>query len=224
MKRLLTMIKNAFKIAKLLSVDDSQDLRFGQVSMLGKEQKVMIFSPYGLMYNPPENSLALIWSQQGQESNGVAMADDPKNRTLKDLKPGEVALGNYLTGNYIKFDKDGLCTIIAEDLNIQITNDITITAENMDAQINSLTSLTTGDLEVNADLSIEMIAGTTFDMTATGAMALVAASIGMTSSGAATLTAPSFSQGGVNIGNTHIHSQGNDSDGDSEVDTGVPHS
>lgn len=29
---------------------------------------------------------------------------------------------------------------------------------------------------------------------------------------------------GVNISNTHIHSQGNDSDGDSEADTGVPHS
>ncbi len=29
---------------------------------------------------------------------------------------------------------------------------------------------------------------------------------------------------GTNIGETHIHSQGSDSDGDSEVDTGTPHS
>lgn len=29
---------------------------------------------------------------------------------------------------------------------------------------------------------------------------------------------------GVNVGSTHIHSQGNDGAGDSEVDTGVPHS
>lgn len=29
---------------------------------------------------------------------------------------------------------------------------------------------------------------------------------------------------GTNISDTHIHSQGNDSDGDSEIDTGYPHS
>ncbi len=45
-----------------------------------------------------------------------------------------------------------------------------------------------------------------------------------------TITAPtinivgSLTNNGVNIGGTHIHSQGSDSDGDTEVDTGVPHS
>lgn len=34
---------------------------------------------------------------------------------------------------------------------------------------------------------------------------------------------PKLMHNGVNIGDTHVHSQGNDSDGDSEVDTDPPH-
>ena len=37
------------------------------------------------------------------------------------------------------------------------------------------------------------------------------------------ITAGHFKHGGITIGNNHIHSQGTDSDGDSEQDTGVPH-
>lgn len=38
------------------------------------------------------------------------------------------------------------------------------------------------------------------------------------------ITAPTLTHNGTNIGDTHIHSQDADSDGDSEVDTGYPHS
>lgn len=37
------------------------------------------------------------------------------------------------------------------------------------------------------------------------------------------ITAGHVKHGGITIGNNHIHSQGADSDGDSEQDTGVPH-
>lgn len=206
MRRLITMLKNAFKIAKLLSVDDSGDLRFASVSMLGKTQKVLLFTPYGLMHKPPANSLALVWSQQSQESNGIAMADDPKNRPLKNLDPGEVALGNYLTQNFIYFDKDGLCTIAVDDLRITATNDIEMVANNITMQADN-------DLTIASDtMGIE--ATTTLDVDST--------QINVTASNVA-VTA-SLTNNGVNVGSTHIHSQGNDSGGDAEVDTGVPHS
>lgn len=191
MRRLITMIKNAFKIARLLSVDDSADLRFGSVSMLGKTQKVMIFSPYGLMHNPPSDSLALVWSQQGQESNGIGIADDPKNRTLKDLKSGEVAIGNYLTGAYIYFDENGKCTIAADDMDVLIQNDISLEAINM-------TTVCSGTFEVQA-VNINLIASANI-----------------------ALSAASVAHDGTNIGDDHYHSQGNDSGGSIEQDTGGP--
>jgi phage gp45-like len=122
MSAILNCIKNIFKIAKLLSVDDSDNLRFGMISTLGKNQKILIFSPYGLMHSPPADSMVLMWSQQGRESNGIGIADDPKNRTLKDLAEGEVALGNYLTGSYILFDQQGGCQIVSNSLTHNGTN------------------------------------------------------------------------------------------------------
>lgn len=185
MRSIITLIKNLFKAAKLLSVDDSGDLRFGLVSMLGKIQKVMIFSPYGLMHCPPDNCLAVVWSQQGQESNGIAMADDPAKRTIKNMAVGEVALGNYSTGNYIYFDKDGLCTLIVDDLSIQVSNDATIAGKNLTITMDQTVSITGADIQ---------------------------------------LTAPTLEHNTVNIGSTHKHSQGTDSAGDTEQDTGAPHS
>jgi len=109
---ILNMLKNIFKVAKLLSVDDSGDFQFATVSFSGKQQKVLMLKPYGLMSNPPVSSMVGLWSQQGQESNGIGIADDPKNRTLKDLEPGEVGLSNFSTGDYIFFDKDGNMSLI----------------------------------------------------------------------------------------------------------------
>jgi len=168
MKNIINCIKNIFKIAKLLSVDDTGNLRFYTVSFMGKQQKVLGFSPYGLMHKPPADSMVLLWSQQGQESNGIGIADDPRNRTLKDLKEGEVALGNYRTGHYIYFDENGLCTVVAKDLKFVIDDSV-------------------------------IIQGTDVEITST------------------TLT-----HNGTNIGDTHVHSQGSDSAGDSEVDTDGP--
>ena len=125
--KILNCIKNLFKVAKLLSVDDSGDLRFYTVSMLGKQQKVLGFTPYGLMTKPPDSSMVLLWSQQGQESNGIGIADDPKNRILKDLKKGEVALGNYTTTDYLYFDENGNLNVkVSNNLNINVGNNVNI--------------------------------------------------------------------------------------------------
>jgi phage gp45-like len=81
------------------------------ITTLGKTQKVLSFKPYGLMSSPPVNSIVGLWSQQAQESNGIGIADDPKNRPIKDMAEGEVALGNYVTGDYLYFDEDGVLDI-----------------------------------------------------------------------------------------------------------------
>lgn len=169
MKRIFNIIKNLFKIAKVLSVDDSGDFQYANVSFLGKTQKIMVFTPYGLISNPPANSLGLIWSQQGQESNGIGMADDPKTRPLKDLKEGESALVNHVTGDYVYLKENG-----------------------------DLKAIVSGNVEI----------------TASGNATLIATSVEITST--------TLAHNGTNIGNNHIHPQGNDSDGDTEQDTGGP--
>jgi hypothetical protein len=56
-------------------------------------------------------------SQQGQESNGIGTADDPKNRIFSNMEPGEVALGNYDTGASVYFNEDGKMITASPDTN-----------------------------------------------------------------------------------------------------------
>lgn len=174
---MIKAIRNFFKVARLIATMDDNDLRVANVQTMGKSQKVMLFTPYGLMHNPPENSMALVWSQQGHESNGIGMADDPANRTLKGLLPGEVAVGNYQTGAYILFDAQGSCKIHANNVKVE----------------------SAGTLMTSAVITT------------------------LTSSTSLSFAAPALDNNGTNIGDTHVHSQGNDSDGDTQQDTEVPH-
>ena len=103
----MRFIRNLFKVARLLATDDSGDMRIGTISAMGKEQSVFLFTPYGVMSHPPNDSMVMLWNQQGHESNGIGIADDPTNRILKDLAEGEFAVGNYLTGDYVLFNENG---------------------------------------------------------------------------------------------------------------------
>lgn len=214
MTQILTLLKNLFKIAKLLSVDDSGDLRFAMVSTMGKNQKMLLFSPYGLMHNPPLNSLTLAWSQQGQESNCIGMADDPKSRTLKDLKIGEVAMGNYLTGHHILFDEAGTCTLLTDDLNIIVNQTCTLTADQIDIQAANDITIAAKNLFIDVENDTSISSGTA-EIESASTLDLTAVNVDLAST--------SMQHNGVNIGGNHIHSQGLDSSGDTEQDTGVPH-
>lgn len=245
MKRLLNMVRNLFKAAKLLSINDAQDLRFGQVSFLGKEQRVMIFTPYGLMHNPPRNSLAIIWSQQAQESNSVGMADDPKNRTLKSLAEGEVALGNYLTDHYLYFDENGKATLVTDDLDVLVTDTTFLTTTDLDIEVSgdttiqsgSVTATVTNNCDVTANninltsiANMVLTAGGNLTLAATGVLGLSGATMSMSAGGASmgmsggtmSINSTGLQHNGTNIGDTHTHPQGSDSGGDTEQDTGGP--
>jgi len=132
---LLNLIRNAFKVARLLATDDSQDLQFATVKTLGTTRQISIIRPYGLMSHAPVDSMVFVANQMGYESNGIGMADDPQNRIHKNMAEGEVALGNYITGDNILFDEDGTTTI--KNANSTIVADINgnITATNLNSTI-----------------------------------------------------------------------------------------
>lgn len=131
----------------MTSSDDSGNLRFGRFKYQGRTSDVKgnIFTPYGLMHNPPDGSMAMIFSQNAQESNPITIVDDPNNRTLKNLAKGEVAVGNYLSGSYIHFLANGdiLINNVSGNSSILVkTNEVVITATMVTV---------TGDLRVSGD-------------------------------------------------------------------------
>lgn len=162
-------IVNLIKTGKISSVDDSKNLRLGVTNFLGKSQTVNVFTPYGLMHNPSVGSLAIMFACQGQESKIVSISDDPQNRPLINLLPGEVAIGNYETGDYAYFKANGDLEIrvtqdvngtvgrdvnldIGRDANIDITRDADVTVGN-DATIdvtNNVLATVGGTLTANA--------------------------------------------------------------------------
>ena len=155
----------------LVSKDD-EDFQVAQVKYMGKPADVELVFPYGLCANPPKDSLVLMWSILGAEENRAGMANYPQRR-FKDLKEGEVVLYNYLTGSYIKFDKDGNIVInstkehnsnteedqnvtIKKDLNVDIYGDVNIHVRgDVNIQVDGDTE---GNLSINGGgLNIDII-------------------------------------------------------------------
>jgi len=182
MMNLVQKIKAIFKIARLVSVNDSGNLQQGVFTYMGSDPKGQVFVPYGVLMNPPVGSQMAVFSQNGNESNAIGFASDPKNRTLKNLEPGEYGIANYVTGSFIICRANGDIEISSEaDVTISKAVNVTVTASGA-ATITVPTITITGDVTINGNLVNN---GIQFD--------------------------------------THIHSQGNDGNGDSEVDTGGPH-
>lgn len=181
MINLVQKIKSIFKIARLVTVDDSGNIQQGVFTYMGSNPKGQVFIPYGVLMNPPVGSQMAVFSQNGNESNAVGLASDPKNRTLKNLEPGEYGIANYVTGSFIICRTNGDIEISSEaDVTISKAVNVNITASGT-ATITVPTITLTGDVTINGNLVNNGIA---FD--------------------------------------THIHSQDNDGNGDTEKDTDGP--
>lgn len=186
---LLQRIKSVFKMAKVVTSDDSTNLRNGWFTYEGLDEtrpiKGTLFTPYGMMHNPPASSIAMLFAQEGLESNRIGIADDPKNRTLNGLEEGEVALGNYLTGSYVFFKENGDVLVNANG-NIQAIADGNISA----TAGGDVTVISGGDVSVTASTSVSFdVGGTTFDFTSSGLE----------------ITGGDISSDGVSL-KTHVHS------------------
>lgn len=161
MRRLITKIKNIIKIANLLSVDDSGNLRIGNAQFLGKEQTVNIFSPYGLIHNPPISSLGVLFQVQSHENNIMSIWDDPKNRTLKNLSSCEVAVSNYNTGDYVYFKTGNVIEIVGVTINANatttnITSDVNITGDMViTGNLNVTGTITAPTIQANTSLMVQ---------------------------------------------------------------------
>lgn len=126
------------KRATVQSVNDVNDIPTMQVKYLKDVIKIVQkLGLYGICGNPPKGSSGILFPILGSDSNLVCLADDIKNR-FRDLKEGEVVIGNYLTKSFIKFKEDGgveihakYITQVAEDGDISLSagNNIINTAK-----------------------------------------------------------------------------------------------
>jgi len=188
------------------SGDDSGQFPVQQMEYLGKVADGAVVFPYGVHGNIPADVLVLMASVQDSPDNRASLGVLAKKRpTLKD---GEVAFYHPPTDAFIIWRESG-------DLDIETGNgggaNINIKAANVnvnadDVSINTQTVNVTAATSATITAPISTVNG---PLTVTGP---VIASAGLAITGAITAN-------GVNIGENHRHSQGPDSDGNTEQDT-----
>lgn len=133
-----------------LSGADSANFARCQVSYMGKVKNVEIVFPYGLAANLPKESLVLLFSVMGQEENMAGIGNLPGSR-FKNLKEGEVVVGNPLTGAYVKFDEVGAVSVYgATTVNITAAGTVAIASDAVTVNCDSDVTVTaTGDATLN---------------------------------------------------------------------------
>jgi len=132
-RKLLNKIINIVKFGYVSrSSSDSGDYPVTQITYLGKTVPVEIISPYGLYSNLAEGTKAVVFNIGSNEENQVAIGFSQNDR-FKNLKSGEVVVGNPKTGSYIKFNSDGSVLMQCNgDFDIITNNNVNIKA----AQVN----------------------------------------------------------------------------------------
>ena len=98
----------------------------------GKEQQLKQLGMYGISFRPPDNSLGVALKANGYDGEVFVIADRP-DINFKGLEPGELKIGNYLTGDFVYFKNDGTIVIDASSsaiINANVTVNGTVTATN----------------------------------------------------------------------------------------------
>lgn len=110
--RLMQKLKKMLKIGVVTGSDDSGSYPTILVSYLGKQlARAVNFTPFGLWSRPLPGMMSMLLSMNGRESNKFAITNELKNRPVKDLEEGEVALGNLLSYFHFKADGNIILTI-----------------------------------------------------------------------------------------------------------------
>ncbi len=196
----VSLFSNFLKFCRITrGSKDTDQFPVQQVEYHGKAADVFIVMPYGSHANIPPDFLGLLFQISDQEENRAVLPLSAKER-IKPLAEGEVVFFHPVTGSKIHFKNNG-------DIDIVTTADINATCAN--ANITATTSVTvdtptatfTGDVIINKSLTVtdEDTTGSTFS--------------------GDTEFETDITNNSNSIGENHTHSQGNDSNGDTEVET-----
>lgn len=171
-----------------LVTDDTTTWPQAQLAFNGVATTAVRINPYGISSNPPLNGYAILLSPHDREGHQLALIDAPTKR-FKELKEGEVKIGNYLTQAFVFFDQQG-------NLNIDTDGNIIARAG--------------GNVEVDCEGNAVVQAQGTARVQAGGTLTLQAPTVAvqgnLTVSGTLVSTGP-VTGAGVGL-STHTHTHG----------------
>lgn len=189
---------------KITGADKKRQLPNQQAEILGRKGDYTVLFPYGLYVDLPNDAFI--------KSHGTDSVISVTTTRPTDTAVSEPTLFHAATNTRIILRNNGDLDIITTqgggNVNIQ-TVDANITASgavNVDAASASITA--SGAVDVDAA-----------SVTLTAALTTIDGSLVVTGGAVFNSTMTNL---GVNIGGTHNHNQGNDSDGDTQQNTGPP--
>ena len=113
MKEILNKIRNLIKLGRITNPGDDSGLdAVSQCEYMGKVTNAAMFLPYGISAKAPNDSLLLIFSAGGSSQNSAAIPLSAENR-FRDLKDGELKIGNLVSKCFIHFKENGAIQIKA---------------------------------------------------------------------------------------------------------------
>lgn len=213
--KILAIIKQA--VVSLVT-DDTSPYPQGQATYNGKPTNHTRLSPYGLVSNPPKDSWVLLLSSMAQSAVKFGIASDMLRR-IKGLKEGECGLYNTLTQSFILLLENGDCSAdIKGNVLVNATGNLTAT---IDGDISATAG---GDITANAPTGDINASAENVNATATTEINLTAPLINLNGQvvSTGTMTAVDYKAPGEPDYSSHIHSQGNDSDGDTQQNVSTP--
>ena len=144
LRNIMSSIQNLIKFSSVTNPGtDDKSFPQSQLSSYGQSYDSYMIWPYGMGGVAPEGAYCVTFSTNGHEEVPVTIASTPTLRP-KNLKAGEVYVGNLISGATITFDEKGAINIVAPG-GVNIVGDITINGD----------AIITGDLSVNGDTVLD---------------------------------------------------------------------
>jgi phage baseplate assembly protein gpV len=158
--------------------------------------------PYGSHANVPEDFMAVLFQLSAQEQNRVVLPISIFERP-HPIGSGEVVYYHPVTGSQIHFKNNG-------DIDVTTKANVNVSCDNANVTCLTKATVTAPNIDLIGNVSIT---GTLDVGGVSNFAANVIAQANVAVSGALT-------QGGTDVGKNHGHSQGSDSRGDAQVNTG----
>lgn len=119
-------MNNGIHLAKVISEVSSDLFQMFKCTFFNKTQNLKALNIYGISICPPEDSFGVAFDPNGYGVPFVVI-DKPESR-FKGLSPGEMKIGNYVTGAYVYFKEDGSIEVSAPDVKIVASTKVEITS------------------------------------------------------------------------------------------------
>lgn len=156
----LNKIRAMFKFGYVSNIgDDSEDLPKSQYTYHEQSKDIVTIYPYGFCANAPADNLAVV-ANMGTTDQKIAFTASGKDR-FKNLKGGEVVVGNFVTGDFVKFNAEQKIEVVSSG-----SVDITAPAINVNGGTTIAGDVTVfGGLTVSGDITGGSVTGGTVSTT-----------------------------------------------------------